>query len=133
MLELARAKVLGELRSRKAEQNKDDAKRPVTLQSSKKEAQLAHRFSEERFQLISRCFAGECGCEDESRIMCMENCGRGLHAHACANVSKARAQLGVLVCLECRAAKMSKVSCSAAASQVLQKEAWRGGALAHLP
>ena len=103
--ELAREKRLSALAS-----SKEKGREMVTLQSSKKEAQLAHRFSDARMGMVKKCLAGQCGIAHEPRVMCLGNCGLGLHAMACAQVSQSRAKLGFLHCIECRVKAMSKSS-----------------------
>ena len=78
----------------------------VRLQSAKKEAQMVHRFSDDRMGMVLQCLDGKCCETEEVRVMCMGGCGRGLHALACAQVSKARSKLGFLRCVECRIGEM---------------------------
>ena len=97
----------------------------VELQSKKKEAQLAHRFSEARVDMILRCLKGKCQEVDEERMLCVQGCGRGLHGKACAQVSRARKTMGLFKCVVCRATDMQTHSCATleSVSQVLQKSA----------
>ena len=137
--ELARARLAAELaagRSKVAE--RDGGKGPagsgqeggggatrVYLQSGKKEAQLAHRFSDDRIGMILACLGGQCTELHEERMMCVQGCGRGLHAKACAQVSRARKTMGLFKCIECRAGDMVKHSCATLESVtgVLRKSA----------
>ena len=84
------------------------------LASEKRDAQLKHRFSTQRLEMLRCCLAGECGVDDsrEQRIFCSKGCGQGVHAVACLQMSKHRAQLGAMVCVDCRAADMMTSSCS---------------------
>jgi hypothetical protein len=121
-IELARMKLADKVKE--ASENKRASKvDTVELQSKKKEVQLAHKFSEARMEMIARCLRGECGEHDEPRMMCVEGCGRGLHAKACAQVSKARRTMGLFKCTHCRMEDMQKSCCAtpAAPSQVMQR------------
>ena len=89
--------------------SKREAER-VRLQSAKKEAQMVHRFSDDRMDMVLRCLDGKCCETQETRVMCMGGCGRGLHALTCAQVSKARSKLGFLRCIDCRVGEMMSSS-----------------------
>ena len=118
--QLAREKKLSTLAS-----GNGKAREMVTLQSSKKEAQLAHRFSDARLSMVRKCLAGQCGITHEPRVMCLGDCGLGLHAMACAQVSQSRAKLGLLHCIECRMKAMSKSSQAEPGGLTQQKVACR--------
>lgn len=119
--ELARAKVIASIAGKKVQID------PVVveLQSKKKEAQLAHRFSESRIGMILCCLEGKCQEIDEERMLCVQGCGRGLHGKACAQVSRARKKMGLFKCIVCRATDMQTHSCAtlASISKVLQRSA----------
>ena len=118
--ELAREKKLSALAD-----GRTKTREMVTLQSSKKEAQMAHRFSDARLGMIRKCLAGQCGVTHEPRVMCLGDCGLGLHAMTCAQVSQSRAKLGFLRCIECRMKAMSKSSQAEAGGVTQQKVACR--------
>jgi hypothetical protein len=115
-LELARKKLLDET------QKAFEARRmrgQSTLKSQKREAQLAHRFSDSRFEMIATCLDGKCNVEGEARVMCMgmrnefgerTPCGRGVHAMACCKVSSYHAAVGLFICPICRAKEMNPSS-----------------------
>ena len=79
--------------------------------SEKREAQLKHRFSNARQQIIRSCVEGKCR-STEARVFCSEGCGRGAHLTTCFQLSSHRAKLGAFKCGECRASEMSPHSCT---------------------
>ena len=106
--ELAKAKLLQEVHERReARAKRGDA----NLQSAKREAQLAHRFSDSRLAMVMKCLDGNCKAHGEERLMCRGArgadgkrvpCGRGLHAKTCAMVSSYHAQTCIMVCVSLR-------------------------------
>ena len=92
-------------------------------QTSKRAAQLDHRFSDARVDNMARCCEGKCGVADEPRVFCIKGCGVGVHAVKCLMMSKNRAGLGAFTCGECRAKVMAPNSCSEA--PVLVREGHR--------
>ena len=101
--------------------SKAKSKGDLKLQSDKRQAQLTHRFGADRIALAINCLDGKCKVHGEVRRMCMgardsdgvrQPCGRGLHAMACGKISKAHAATALMVCVDCRVAEMSLVSCS---------------------
>ena len=86
------------------------------LQSAKREAQLAHRFSDARLALCAACLDGKCKECKETRVMCSgatdqdgvrQPCGRGIHVSSCASISKHHGQVNMLICLRCRVSEMA--------------------------
>ena len=79
--------------------------------SEKREAQLAHRFSDERCRNLRECIEGRCKATG-TRTWCTAGCGRGVHVTSCLQMSSARATLGAFKCGDCRAEEMMPYSCS---------------------
>ena len=86
------------------------------LQSAKREAQLAHRFSDARLEICEACLDGKCKECKEERVMCAgvagldgvrQPCGRGMHVSSCANISKQHGQVNMLICVKCRVSEMA--------------------------
>ena len=119
---LARASLAREARksAKQRETNVADA-------SSRKEAELAARYSDSRVEQAMRCLKGECGVEDEKRSMCLAGCGRGAHLVSCFGISGQRAKVGNVTCIMCRVDGMVRHSCSDESSvgQTLQRSACR--------
>ena len=103
------------------------ARGPVqfSLNSAKHEAQMAHRFSDERLSMVMGCLNGVCGVKGDDELWCHRGCGRRLHPLKCGQVSVARAKLGALVCVECRVGDMGKWSGAPPEALVLRKSACR--------
>ena len=111
--ELARSNLLQQVREQKERRL---TRGDVALQSAKREAQLANRFSDSRLSMVRCCLDGKCNEHQEVRVMCRGAkgadgvrvpCGRGLHAKACAMVSSYHARTCIVVCVECRALEMA--------------------------
>jgi hypothetical protein len=79
--------------------------------SEKREAQLAHRISDAKCDLVRTCIDGKCR-STECRVYCTQGCGRGVHVVTCLQMSDARAVQGRFKCGECRAFEMAPHSCS---------------------
>ena len=130
-----RCVVLAKQNLYRAVQERRDARQRVgdaSLQSSKREAQLAHRFSDSRLAMVMKCLDGRCMVHGKARVMCRGAkgpdgvrlpCGRGLHALECAKVSSYHAQSGIMICVECRAKEMAP-DCLGE-EEVLQRSACR--------
>lgn len=82
--------------------------------SEKRTAQLSHRFSDARLQMMRCCIEGRCTVteEQEKRVYCTKGCGRGVHMIRCLQMSSNRAKLGALICATCRASEMTPYSCT---------------------
>ena len=114
--ELARVKLLESAAEAKAAKTR---RGDVTLQSDKKAAQLAHRFSDQRMEMAQKCLDGRCHEAIEIRKFCEGTrgedgnrvpCGRGVHAMKCAHVSSYQTRSGHMVCMYCRAKEMNPFS-----------------------
>ena len=75
--------------------------------SLKRGVQQVHRFGPERVKTALACLNGQCaaslGTGVDAKLMCIRQCGRGVHALSCCMFSKGVAQLGNLICAHCRA------------------------------
>jgi len=130
--QLARTKLL--MAAKEAREARMGAGRqPPELASAKRQAQLAHRFSDARMGLACKCLDGKCTEAAEARVFCQGArdelgvrvpCGRGLHAVACGQVASAHARTCMFVCLYCRAAEMT--SYALGATDTLLRYACRG-------
>ena len=118
--DLARAHAMEETQKAKEQR----ARKEVSLPSAKHEAQLAHKFSDDRLDLALACLGGACR-EEAERIFCAMGCGRGLHLRACGGLADRRTRVSRLVCIECRIAKMAPHSACAPASLTLRRQACR--------
>ena len=114
---LARTRLLSEIKAKATEKRASSGSQ---LTSEKREAQLAHRFSDQRLEMACKCMRGRCTVTDEQRIFCVgarnatgerEPCGVGLHAKACGFISSYHARTSLFVCVDCRVSEMSTYSC----------------------
>ena len=105
--QLARVRLLNEI---KAKSSAKKAALGTHLTSEKREAQLAHRFSDQRLEMACKCMRGGCRVTDEQRIFCVgardaagarEPRGVGLHAKACGFISSYHAHTSLFVCVDC--------------------------------
>jgi hypothetical protein len=112
-VKLAKVKLIEEAAAAKAFRKTREG---AGLQSAKREAQLAHRFSDARLALCEACLDGKCKECKEARVMCSgaadvdgvrQPCGRGMHVSSCANISKHHGQVNMLICLKCRVSEMA--------------------------
>ena len=108
------------------------------LDSEKRQAQIVHRFSDDRLEMVSRCLAGKCTvtCDSKGvepiRIFCRGArgpdgvrvpCGCALHPVTCAQITVHQAKVGMMVCIQCRVLEMTEVS--AGSTDTLRKAACR--------
>ena len=115
--QMARGRLLQEIKEKMSAQRVSAGQ---VLASEKRDAQLAHRFSDARLGMVCKCMRGACNVTDEPRIFCAgardaegnrAPCGVGLHAKACGFISSYHARTSLFVCVDCRVKEMAPDSC----------------------
>ena len=72
------------------------------MQSSVKQAQLGAVADGDRLTAARTCLDGRCKEMKEEKVMCIRQCGRGVHLVSCLRTSKDYGAAGRLICVSCR-------------------------------